>query len=230
MHRQQATLRDSEIRAALRARLRSLHAGDAETTIIDELSLCQGDSRVDLAVVNRSLSGYEIKSDRDTLARLPSQSHTYALCFDEVTVVVGSRHITACARSLPHWWGVWEAVRAGDGVRFRTVRRPKRNPRVSAHGLVQLLWKDELIESLRGMGLNASPKKQRRELWAALVSACTVDQVSKIVRDRVRARGDWRSAPTPFRCGGSSRSVASSPRSPENRRWLLSQRSRRRPD
>src|ERR1700674_1251921 len=72
-----APLRDSEIRAALRAKLHSIHSQDPETVVIDELSLCQGDARVDMAVVNGSLSGYEIKSDRDTLTRLPRQLAVY---------------------------------------------------------------------------------------------------------------------------------------------------------
>src|SRR4051812_2250535 len=79
-------LRDKEIREAVRTKLLEIHKEERGTAIIDELSLCQGDARVDLAVVNGSLSGYEIKSDRDTLVRLPNQQTKYALCFNAMTI------------------------------------------------------------------------------------------------------------------------------------------------
>jgi hypothetical protein len=230
MRSQGVTLRDREIRSALRSKLRALHAQDPDTAIIDELSLCQGESRIDVAVVNSSLGGYEIKSDRDTLTRLARQSETYALCFDTLTVVVGGHHVRDCEKRLPYWWGIWEAVRTPDAVKIESRREPQKNPKVSPDRLVQLLWKNELIESLGELGLTAPPKAQRRELWAVLASGSPPGELSRIVRDRIRARGDWRSAPTPFRCGGSSRSVASSQRCRKNRRWLLSQRFQRRPD
>jgi len=225
-----SVLRDSEIRSELHSMLRALYAHDQYTAIIDELSLCQGESRVDLAVVNGSLSGYEIKSDRDSLSRLPLQSETYALCFDTMTIVVGSRHLEACSKRVPYWWGIWEATRTSEGVKIEPRRGPQKNPNVSPDRLVQLLWKNEVAESLRTLGYTPSPKAGRRELWSFLVSVSTPKQLSQIVRDRIRARGDWRSGPTPFRRGDLSRSAANSQRSQENRRWLLSQRFQHRPD
>jgi hypothetical protein len=106
----QSQLRDQEIRAALRAKLKAIHADESDTAIIDELSLCQGNARVDVAVVNGSFSGYEIKSDRDTLARLPNQLAAYEQCFDTMTMVVGKKHVAKCRATLPEWWGIWEAV------------------------------------------------------------------------------------------------------------------------
>jgi hypothetical protein len=53
--------------------------------IIDELGLCRGTVRVDIAVVNGVLKGYEIKGDQDTLRRLASQAATYNRIFDTMT-------------------------------------------------------------------------------------------------------------------------------------------------
>ena len=65
-------MRDVDIRRALRTRVRD--SDDMkEALVVDELGLCQGRARIDLAVVNSSLHGYEIKSERDTL-RPTSQS------------------------------------------------------------------------------------------------------------------------------------------------------------
>ena len=45
--------------------------------ILDELGICRGRVRIDLTVVNGLLHGYEIKSERDTLARLETQADLY---------------------------------------------------------------------------------------------------------------------------------------------------------
>jgi hypothetical protein len=215
-------LRDSEIRSALRAKLRSIHSDEADTVIIDELSLCQGDARVDMAVVNGSFSGYEIKSDRDTLARLPNQLAAYELCFDAVTIVVGQRHVTECIKTLPHWWGIWEAVATDNGIQFGCWREPTPNPKVTAERVVQLLWKKEVRDALLKVSGDAPVKASRRELWAMLIAAVPAQELFRIVRSLIRARGDWRSAPTPFRCGDLYQSAAKSQRFRVHRRWLLS--------
>src|SRR6187402_1509374 len=57
---------DPDVRALLREYLEDVHKG-SDTRLLEELGLCQGDVRVDVAVVNGELSGYEIKSPSDTL-------------------------------------------------------------------------------------------------------------------------------------------------------------------
>jgi hypothetical protein len=223
-------LHDWEIRAALRAKLKEIHANEPDTAIIDELSLCQGDARIDVAVVNGSFSGYEIKSDQDKLVRLPHQLSVYERCFDTITVVVGSKHVAGCYGVIPSCWGIWEAISGEDGVEFVLRREPTVNHEVSPGSVVQLLWRQEALEVSREVGLTASAKAGRRELWEALVTELPRERLLEIVRTRLRARGDWRSGPTPFRGDGLSRSAATSQRSQENRRWLLSQRFQRPPN
>lgn|SRR5208283_439891 len=228
-NRKDGGLRDPQIRSALRAKLHSLHATEPDTAIIDELSLCQGNARVDVAVVNGSFSGYEIKSDRDTLARLPNQLATYELCFDAMTIVVGLRHVEECIENLPHWWGIWEAVATKDGVKFACLREATANSKIAPGRVVQLLWKSEVRQALQEIGVKPPLKSSRRELWAMLVDALPLQELCHVVRSHIRARGDWRSAPTPFRCGDSYQSSAKSQRSRENRRLLLSALSHHRP-
>jgi hypothetical protein len=222
--------RDLDIRVALRAELRDIHAHEPDTAIIDELSLRQGDARVDLAVVNGSLSGYEIKSDRDTLTRLPRQLVVYETCFNTMTIVVGSRHVDGCFEGVPETWGIWEAIPCVAGLKFEVRRYAMINPQIDAKSVVQLLWKDEALNSLAELGIRLNANLTRRDLWEHLVASVSADELFKIVRERLRARGDWRSGPTPFRGGGLSRSASKSPRYRENRDWLLSARSQRLPD
>src|SRR5689334_921725 len=75
--------------------------------IFDELGVQHGANRVDYAIVNGIMCGYEIKSDRDTLDRLPEQVKEFSEVFDELTLVVGKRHLYKAIHHIPEWWGVW---------------------------------------------------------------------------------------------------------------------------
>lgn len=225
------SLRDSEIRAALRNRLRLIHADEPDTAIIDELSLAQGEARIDIAVVNGSFSGYEIKSDRDTLYRLPHQLAVYELGFNTITIVVGSHHVASCMDNLPSGWGIWEAIRRSDGgVDLEERRKPTNNEKISPSQVVQLLWRDEVIDALKRIGIETRLSTPRKKLWEMLVASSSPQDLFGMVRERLRARGDWRSAPTPFRCDDSFQSAAKFQRSQTNRRWLLSAVSQHRPN
>jgi len=70
-------------------------------------------------VVNGKLHGYEIKSDADTLKRLPAQAEVYSAVFDLVTIVVGEHHLDTVRAIVPEWWGIVKAA-SGNPVRFRS--------------------------------------------------------------------------------------------------------------
>ena len=74
--------------------------------ILNELGLRHGRCRVDVAVVNGSVHGNELKSDRDTLDRLSFQVQTYGKVLDRATLVVGERHAEKAIAMLPDWWGI----------------------------------------------------------------------------------------------------------------------------
>src|SRR5688572_30584359 len=105
------TMRDRDIRTSLHQQLERAHRHYAdETLFIDELGLCQGNARIDLAVVNGSLSGYEIKSECDTLQRLPHQIEVYSRALDYITIVASETHIDKIIVLIPEWWGVITTV------------------------------------------------------------------------------------------------------------------------
>jgi hypothetical protein len=92
-------MHDQDVRRSLRAEMNLRHASDPDTLVLEEFGLCQGSARIDVAVVNGSIHGYEIKSERDTLARLPSQRAVYSRALDYVTVVVADSHLKS---TRPH--------------------------------------------------------------------------------------------------------------------------------
>jgi hypothetical protein len=80
-------MRDRDVRAAVLRKLAAVYGNDANTRIVQEMGVCSGSVRIDIAVINSELWGYELKSERDTLERLPSQAKLYNRVFDRVTLV-----------------------------------------------------------------------------------------------------------------------------------------------
>ena len=105
-------MRDRDVRAAVRQDLDARHGGDTETRIVEEMGIWSGTVRIDIAVINGELWGYELKSERDTLERLPAQAKLYSRVFDRVTLVVGTRHVGAAEDAVPPWWGL--TIASGD--------------------------------------------------------------------------------------------------------------------
>ena len=186
---QESASRDTEVRPALREYLERQELAASDATLIEELGLCQGRVRIDLATVSSVLHGYEIKSNRDRLSRLSSQAATYNRVLDRVTLVVGSRHIKAALRLVPQWWGVL-LVRAGiEGVSLDPWRPAAENPDQDPRALVELLWRDEALELLECHDAAAGVRsKPRPAVWDRVCEVLDLPQIRSAVRYRLRAR------------------------------------------
>jgi hypothetical protein len=216
-------MRDFDIRVALRDRLRAEHAGEPDTAIVDELGICQGEVRVDLAVVNGSLNGYEIKSERDCLDRLPHQRDAYNRCFDTVTLVSCKRHLGEARGIIPRWWGIIRPQMSNGRVEFTVVRRPKTNRAICSEAVVQLLWREEALAVLEQIGEAKGVRtKPRRHLWDLLVRLVPLPELKNHVRAAIKARGEWRSDSRRVRGNGSLPISATPPDSQANLSWLIS--------
>lgn len=186
-------MRDCDIRPVLHAELQLAYRDDPSTLIMDELGLRHGESRVDVAVINGRLIGYEIKSDADTLDRLPGQIELYGQVLDRVTLVCGARHMSEARKLIPRWWGLDEAVSDLGGVVLREIRPPRDNPRPKALAIAELLWRDEAVALLDPGGKDRSIGKLRRdELYKLLATTWELTELRGAVRAALKARVRWR--------------------------------------
>jgi hypothetical protein len=197
---------ESDIRDVLRARIDD-RWDDDHTLVVEEFGTHFGSGRADLAIVNGSLRGYEIKSDADRLDRLPSQIERYNEVFDYVSLVAALRHLERASDLVPDWWEIIEVSDSPTGrVRLRQIRRGRRNPSPDATATAMLLWRDELLNALEGLnedrGLRSST---REELARHLAQATSIRDLGEIVRDQIRARPAWRADPARTPCGETSR-------------------------
>lgn len=189
-------MKDYHLRTALKRKLHARYFQDPDTLIVDELGLRHGAARIDVAVINGVIHGFELKSDCDNLKRLPSQIKIYNSVLDRITLVVGNRHIEEAGSLVPDWWGIKLAERgARGGIRFTDVRRPQRNPFQDILAVCKLLWREEaltLLEELdKAEGVRSKP---RAMIYAKLAEAADPDLIRSWVRHQMRSRTNWRSA------------------------------------
>lgn len=179
---------DADIRRALHAEIRVLNP---DAKIIDELGLRQGQVRADAAVVSDVLHGYEIKSQADTLRRLPEQARVYSRVFDYATIVVAMCHLSEAGLVVPNWWGLVVAVGCAGSVELAPIREAKANPSVDKRALAELLWHDDAMALLRRKGEHRGLSgKPRRAAWDRVAEVCSLDEVRGEVRTRLKARAE----------------------------------------
>lgn len=188
-------MKDLDVRGALHKQIQRQHKDDADTLVLDELGVCQGAARVDVAVINGRMHGYEIKSAKDNLNRLPQQIEYYSSVFDRVTLVVSDNHMEEAISLIPGWWGVKKATMGPrGGIRLREIRRCKSNPSADPYSIAQLLWKDEALDALSRIGLAKGLKsKPRSAAWKALSESLPIDELRELTRVTLKARESWRS-------------------------------------
>jgi len=196
-------MNDTQIRVATKQALFAQHSGDPDTVIFEELGVQHGLSRIDLAVVNGELHGFEFKSDKDTLTRLPEQAESYGRVFDRVTLVVGERHLLHAIDIAPDWWGIRVARMKFGKVQFSDLKHATNNPSRDPASIVALLWRDEALSFLEELGSAAGLRsKRRRDIYSRLVEEIDLDALCKRVRLCLRQRTNWRSGATRLSCGG----------------------------
>jgi hypothetical protein len=177
---------DPDVRALLREYLEEVHQGTG-TRLLEELGLCQGDVRVDVAAVNGELSGYEIKSPSDTLARFPNQCRVYSKVVDRAWLVATEK--TLEKSSCPEWWGQIAVFDAGDRLGLRVVRDARLNPKPDPLSIAKLLWRDEALEVLRGAGrARGVMTKSRKLIWKRLIDCVELDDLRAAVRAALKRR------------------------------------------
>ena len=190
-------LTDRDIRLALHSALKKMHGDQAEPAFIEELGICQGRARIDIAVVNGVFHGYEIKSDRDSLRRLPRQVDMYSKVVDKATLVVGCRHLEESLELAPNWWGVIQVESGASGVTFKTMRQGHVNPSIDARSLVELLWRDQAIELLDQRGIAYGVRsKPRGMIWDRICERLEVAEIASAVRKRLMDRVMTQGLPT----------------------------------
>ena len=189
-------MRDSDVREAMRPWLSAQFAHDPSSRFVEEMCVWNGSARIDMAVINGSLHGYEIKSERDTLERLDEQMALYDQVFDRLTLVAAERHLLKAEPRVAPWWGLTCVSIVGGSLMLRLVRRAKRNPSRDKVQLARLLWKSEQLCILDKIGLARGARSKSVEQLSQILAASLSERaLSAHVRELLKTRTGWLGEP-----------------------------------
>jgi hypothetical protein len=223
--------RDPDIRSVLMRELEQLFSNPDHDLILQEFSC--NTSRIDVAIVNGSLHGFEIKSDSDSLVRLVGQVEEYGRVFDFVTLVCGRKLFSAARELVPKWWGLRIARFENGRVTLSEIRRPKQNTSQDKAALARMLWKDEALRCLRKNGYKTvTAKHSAEQIWNEAATLLGVKTLADEARLAIKARGGSGFAKQSTQGGGlyTIESTVLLDHYSENLTWLLSQLSPNPPD
>lgn len=170
--------------------------------IIEELGVQHGTARIDCAIIkgigcSYEIHGYEIKSDLDSLKRLPEQVEEFNTVFDKLTLVVGKCHLYHAIHIIPDWWGITVAKQKTSGqVTLQTIRKPEQNKTQKEISIARLLWKEEALRILERRNKARGVRHKPREFVykrLAEVFASDAKALKECVSSVIISRKGWRS-------------------------------------
>jgi hypothetical protein len=120
-----------------------------------------GGCKADLAILNGTATVYEVKSERDSLARLQRQIAAYTTVFSRVYVITAETHVNAVMRLLPEEIGV---LQLNGRHQISTLREADDRPEcTSPTAIFDSIRTGEarLILQARGVSIPAVPNTQQ---------------------------------------------------------------------
>ncbi len=150
-------------------------------------------SKADVVVLNGTSTVYEIKSDRDSLARLPAQLNAYRRSFASVNVITSAGHAAQVVELAPPDVGVLVLNERG---KISEVQKSVCVPeRIRSENLLGILRASEAIEVLSRLGhkVPSVPNTQRYrvicEMFAELDPISLHETVTRVLRQSRNQEG-----------------------------------------
>lgn len=176
---QDLPIHESCLRVALAVDLKSqFHCQKA--VFASEVRYGPTDRRADFLVVEDSSHAFEIKSDFDSLSRLPDQISDYMRTFDFVSVVTTERHLGSVRSIVPSKVGL-SVLKEGKLTR---VRQPKRFARLSKMHLAISCDRSGLLQRVP----NAKSAASLPDLQIAAIKTLSVTELRAVFLNGLRER------------------------------------------
>lgn len=180
----QAKLGDSLLRSCLIDWLTEFHANETDTAITEELPIPRPSVRADVVVTNGRFVGYEIKSDLDSLSRLPRQVRGYSEVFEKAFVVTTAKRVAYAKKYLPDWWGLIE-IRPDLSVRVHSKGRM--NPALNIESVLYILSRAKLRSVAADLELSVQSTMKKPDLIGAIAAGAPRSKILSAFRKIMKA-------------------------------------------
>jgi len=185
-------MKDPAIRNLLKRTELSQYINDFHSKVVEEMNLPVAKARIDIAVINGHMHGFEIKGSNDTLKRLPSQLTAYQKVFDYVTIITELKYHERILNFIPDWIGVSVCSDKKDENEFEVIKPPCFNENKDGFYVAKLLWRDEISALLMGQQIQFKKNDRCWTLCEIAQATIPIDLLSQLVRDTLKKRVDWK--------------------------------------
>lgn len=178
---------EAKLKAAVVDRLISSGIVDDNAVLVSELTIDNWAHRTDIVLANGRLWGFELKSERDSLSRLPSQLEAFSKHFEKLVIVVAEKFEKQAEKLVLKFSGVGLWVACDKGNLTEKIRPRAKTMRPEAY--ISLMTVPELRKLLSSNGLKCSNISRRAELveFANLLpSDLLADGARTAIKDRFR--------------------------------------------
>lgn len=145
------------------------------------------ENKADVVILNGTSTVYEIKSERDSLVRLPNQLQCYLQAFASVNVIVSDKFLNNVLKLVPNDVGVLVLNERGM---ISVVKESIDNPtRINTETMFTILRVQEAVKALSGIGVEVPivPNTERytivQELFKKQDPAEMHSSVVKVLKD-----------------------------------------------
>ncbi len=185
-------MRDADVRSVLCDAV-SVRLGKGQFILVPEVDIRWSvPARADALLVGDRICGFEIKSDVDSIARLPRQIEAYGQVVERAFLVVGERHRQKATDILPDWWHVWVAREERGVISLSQTRRGRLNPDVNPLAVLTFMNRAQLTVELSRLGDAGLSLLSVDELRTRLVVRLGRRESLRIARKYMLNRPDWR--------------------------------------
>lgn len=154
--------------------------------MIDELCFLERRNRADLVYANGKLTAFEIKSKADSLIRWESQCSAYLKVFDSVWLCCHNKHALRSLNITPKEVGIIIVDDTKTGLAI--LREAKKNNKINAFYLLDLLWRSELDELCIENNLKIIRKEKIKEVRTRVSYELPLDIIRNKVLQKLKYR------------------------------------------
>ncbi|WP_133244817.1 sce7726 family protein [Caulobacter radicis] len=174
---------EAELKAAVIDRLLAGAHVDDDAVLISEMTVANWSRRADVVLANGKLWAFEIKSEADSLARLPGQAATFRTYFEKFVIVAAARFEAAITAMNLDGVGLW--IAEADGTLKQRVA--PRQTVLDPEAYISLMTASELRRLLIANGSRCPADAPRIRLEDAAARLPTRD-LAAAARDAVKCR------------------------------------------
>ncbi|SFP29601.1 hypothetical protein SAMN03159489_00755 [Pseudomonas sp. NFPP07] len=150
------------LKAAVIDRLINSGVLDENSVLVSELTVDNWTHRTDIVLANGRLWGFELKSERDSLARLPAQIESFSRHFEKFVLVVAKKFEKRALELIENVNGVGLWIASDNGEITEKIR--PRAQSISPDASISLITVTELRRLLTANGIKHQKANRRIEL------------------------------------------------------------------